>query len=158
MLEVRKQNRLIKTKEHIFDLIETFIKDYDSTVNDDEKGYLIFRKRDDDSLDISIGLEKFSIIAKIQGGTNNVIIFNVFHWEFDISYITRYRLDHIKELTFAKIGSTVQFITPIQNQNGETWSVLCQLNGQNEIIMVDPLLTEFERYMLQKLEKLYPNI
>jgi hypothetical protein len=141
---IEKQQADLNT---IFDYIATFIKDYKDV------GYLTIENRTTDSIDIIVGVQRFTIHGQIWL-SHNKIIFKVYGWEFDLSSVTKYTAKNIDELTFIKNGGTVLFLKSKLDKNGrETSPILFQLGRVDNQLMTETLLNEFEAYTDRWLEK-----
>ncbi len=70
-------------------------------------GYVFSDGIKDNSVDITIGSERFTILSTI--GKGGIITFSVFAWVFDLSSLTRYSDLKIDKLTFIKDGNSLSF-------------------------------------------------
>jgi hypothetical protein len=136
----------LRHQKNILDLIEQFVVFFNEN---DTKGYLFTDSRMENSIQLTVGSEKFTIMSNIQEGGK--IIFNVFLWIFDLSSLTRYSDRNIEQLTLIKDGVSLCFKDVQYNYENRDFNHLCDLNGQlPHVEVMEKFFEQVERYINQK--------
>jgi hypothetical protein len=135
----------LKYQKTVFDILENFVIHFNET---DTQGYLFSENRTENSIDIIMGCERFTIVSNIQ--LHGKIIFDVFGWEFDLSSLTRYTSKRIDQLTMIKEGSSLIFRNVVYGYDNTDFKHILTFNDYYPPDLILPFFDQIEIYINQK--------
>jgi len=145
MKNARQYVGALEYQKQIFQLIEDFIISFNT---DGVAGYLSLDNKSGNSLDFSIGSDKFTILANIQQGGK--IVFNVFLWEFDLSSLTRYTGKNVEQLILIKDGQSLVFKNVQYGYDNHDFTHLLNLSQEYTKKDVERFFDQVEIYLNNK--------
>ncbi len=140
--------RYVGALEHqkkVFQLFQDFINQFEK---DEVPGYLSYDNVEDNSIDITIGSDRFTILANIQ--QDGKIIFNVFLWEFDLSSLTRYTGKNVDQLILIKDGASLVFKNTQYDYKNKDFTVILDITKPYTVNNIEPFFNQVEIYMKNK--------
>lgn len=145
MYNSRNLKSLQSARLKVLTAIKEFIETYE------DKEYLTLSALNEESIDVIIGEQKFTIQAEVSVD-ERCVFFKVYHWIFDPKSTSRYSMVNADECNFVRDSNyKLKFLKP-QILDRTEFTKLCQLNELNYEVFVEPLLNVFEKYAEKKQE------